>query len=398
VVGFGSDHYSKNAAGLTATRAKENSMRTKVNELINGKYRYFAFICYAHADQKAAEKLYRKLQHYRLPNRLMNTEGRVKRLVPLFWDQRELYGVYREADRLALRESKYLIVVCSRNLHEHDKEVNQEITDFLAAGNPAENIIPFIVDRDEKPELNCFPAKLREICGDESIIGHNIFEHDGKQNYRAALLKTVAQMQGIAVSELENEDHRRRRRMMYIRVFVTALLITIIAVTYHFTVSTRFHGKLSMSVRYVGYTEWEKELSDARDGDIVEFQVEFRNSRGYLSSFLSKIADSNDLQISSDNIMIRAILPDNLEYMDGSTVLYNSVYQEGVRLLDDTVTTSGINIGSYMINGNAYIRFICRVGNENLEKGDNILITWVNSTVGGKVDGKDNASIRVSYK
>jgi hypothetical protein len=84
--------------------------------------------------------------------------------------------------------------------------------------------------------------------------------------------------------------------------------------------------------------------------------------------------------------------------MDGSTVLYNSVYQEGVRLLDDTVTTSGINIGSYMINGNAYIRFICRVGNENLEKGDNILITWVNSTVGGKVDGKDNASIRVSYK
>lgn len=367
-----------------------------MSKLIDGKYRYFAFICYTHADQGAAERLYKKLQHYRLPNRLMNKEGRVKRLVPVFWDHRELYGVYRESDCQALKESKYLIVVCSKHLKEHDKEVNQEITDFLAAGNSVKNIIPFIVDRDEKPELNCFPAKLREICRDNSIIGHNIFERDGKQNYRAALLKTVALMQEISVSELENEDHRRRRQMIRIRVVIAVLIVALFAGFYHFSSTTRFNSELNLSIRGNNSTGWQKELQDVSVGDIVQLQAEFINSRGFLSTFLGKFATSNDLEITTSNIMIRSVLPDNLEYIENSTILYNSNYQEGIKLRDNTITTSGLNIGSYVINGNAYVRFSCRVINKNLQKGDNICVTWVSSTIKDKVE-KDSVSVRVNY-
>ena len=94
--------------------------------------------------------------------------------------------------------------------------------------------------------------------------------------------------------------------------------------------------------------------------------------------------------------MIRDILPDNMEYVAGSTVLYNSNYQDGVKVTDDTVTTSGINIGSYNARGNAYVRFTAKVTNKNLVCGYNQLVNWANATVNSAVAGKDDASVMVN--
>ena len=118
--------------------------------------------------------------------------------------------------------------------------------------------------------------------------------------------------------------------------------------------------------------------TEAEIGDIVECQFYYKNT-------------SKTLQ---ENLMIRYVLPNNLEYISDSTVLYNSNYQTGVGLNDNTVTTSGINIGHYQPNGNAYVRFKVRVVDNNLFNGMNCLINWGAATVEGKV-AKDNAQLYV---
>lgn len=138
-------------------------------------------------------------------------------------------------------------------------------------------------------------------------------------------------------------------------------------------------AKLSKVVRIKGTKEW-KEAVDAKIGDEVEFQIEYKN----LTSE------------TVENVMIRDILPNNLEYVADSTYLYNSNHQSGVQIVDNTVTTTGVNIGSYNTKGNAYVRFTAKVVNKNLACGDNQLVNWANVTVKSEVAGKDDASVMVN--
>ena len=147
------------------------------------------------------------------------------------------------------------------------------------------------------------------------------------------------------------------------------------------TIQVKIHksvtAKLAKTVRIKGAKGWNESV-EAKIGDEVEFQIEYVN----LTS--AKV----------DNVMIRDVLPTNLEYVKDSTVLYNSNYQNGTKVVENTLTTSGINIGSYGVNGNAYVRFTAKVVNKSLACGNNQLVNWASSTVNSKVT-KDDASVMV---
>ena len=147
------------------------------------------------------------------------------------------------------------------------------------------------------------------------------------------------------------------------------------------TIEVKVHSsvsaKLSKTVRRKGEKTWSESV-DAKIGDEVEFQIEYVN----LTSE------------TVDNVMIRDVLPTNMEYVAGSTILYNSNYQSGVKVAEDTVTTTGINIGSYGVNGSAFVRFTAKVVNKTLACGSNQLVNWASSTVNSKVT-KDDASVMV---
>ena len=147
------------------------------------------------------------------------------------------------------------------------------------------------------------------------------------------------------------------------------------------TIQVKIHksvtAKLAKTVRIKGAKGWNESV-EAKIGDEVEFQIEYVN----LTS--EKV----------DNVMIRDVLPSNLEYVKDSTVLYNSNYQNGTKVVENTLTTSGINIGSYGVNGNAYVRFTAKVVNKSLACGNNQLVNWASSTVNSKVT-KDDASVMV---
>lgn len=138
-------------------------------------------------------------------------------------------------------------------------------------------------------------------------------------------------------------------------------------------------SKLAKTVRIKGSGNEFTESVNAKIGDEVEYQIEYVNL----------------LNETVNNVTIRDILPDNMEYVEGSTYLYNYHYQDGVRLRDNTVTTSGINIGNYESWGNAFVLFTARVVNDNLACGNNQLVNWANVTVNNTVTGKDDASVFV---
>ena len=146
-----------------------------------------------------------------------------------------------------------------------------------------------------------------------------------------------------------------------------------IDVKVHKSVST----KLTKKVRIKGTKEWS-EVVDAKIGDQVEYQIAYTN---LLSSQV-------------DNVAIRDVLPTNVEYVADSTYLFNSNYESGVRLSNNSIISNGINIGSYATNGNAYVRFTGKVVDNTLACGKNQLVNWASATVNGEVY-KDDASVMV---
>lgn len=123
---------------------------------------------------------------------------------------------------------------------------------------------------------------------------------------------------------------------------------------------------------------WQKEVS-AGIGDEVEFQIAFQNLE----------------TLSVADVMARTVLPEGLEYMDGTLMLYNSVHPQGFTFEDGAVLFSdGINIGSYDSNNNFYLRFTAKVVDTGLSFGENTLVSWGQVGIGSGLK-QDSVSVVV---
>lgn len=85
-----------------------------------------------------------------------------------------------------------------------------------------------------------------------------------------------------------------------------------------------------------------KESVKAKPGEKVDFQIYFKNTGG----------------TQLKNVVIKDKLPAGLEYVAGSSKLFNS---DGLKDIVDGITTTGVNIGGYMPNGDAYLMFTAKV-------------------------------------
>ena len=125
------------------------------------------------------------------------------------------------------------------------------------------------------------------------------------------------------------------------------------------------------------------ETANAKSGDTVQFQIHAKNT------------GSAGIQ----NLVIRDILPRGLNYVAGSTKLYNTSNPKGLKVSDNVIQNSGINIGSYQPNGDAYVRFDATVSAENSLPvcGDNTL-TNIAQASDQKIVKNDTASVKVTKK
>lgn len=122
-----------------------------------------------------------------------------------------------------------------------------------------------------------------------------------------------------------------------------------------------------------------KESVDAQIGDKVEFRIEYKNT--------------SDKQ--QNGVTIKDVLPANLKYISGTTILRNSSHPTGAVMTHDYLVTDGTKIGNYGAGANAYIYFAAEVVNDNLACGDNTLINWAQAGVGSKTI-QDSASVKVN--
>ncbi len=172
---------------------------------------YFAFISYQRRDEKWADGLRKKLEHYRLPSSVRKQNPSLpKDIRPIFRDALELAGgVLADEIASALQQSKYLIVICSPNSAQ-SPWVNKEIQTFIDFGR-VERIIPFIIDGSpfsDDPATECFPPALRSLRGERELLGININEL-GRD---AAAVKVVARMFGLKFDVLWQRYEREKRR------------------------------------------------------------------------------------------------------------------------------------------------------------------------------------------
>lgn len=142
---------------------------------------------------------------------------------------------------------------------------------------------------------------------------------------------------------------------------------------------------IEKKVRKLTDKKFSEEVN-ATVGETVEYQIHYKNQNAN----------------PTDNVIVRDSLPTNMEYVKGSTRLYNTNHPKGATVNDDTIVTDGINIGNYNVNGSAYVRFKAVVKDNNLACGTNRLINWAkaDALVGTSTNVKafavqDNADVYV---
>lgn len=125
---------------------------------------------------------------------------------------------------------------------------------------------------------------------------------------------------------------------------------------------------LRNTVRHAGTkgNNWVDELNDVKIGDELEYQIAYKNTS----------------TVDQHNVMIIDALPANIEYIPGTTKLWNANV-DGATNREDTIMTTGVNIGTYGPGANAYVRFRAKVVDENLACGSNTLNNWAKGSTEG---------------
>ncbi len=182
--------------------------------------KYAAFISYSRADATVSKWLLRRLETYRVPRRLVGTQGAhgviEERLGTFFRDREELAaaGDLGVVVREALSHSEALIVICSIAAAQ-SRWVNAEIEAFQDLGRPA-RVYCFIVGGKpgmEDAAETCFPHALitRDAVGNihEPMAADARPAGDGRER---AFTKLVAGLLGIDYDLLVRREAQRRIR------------------------------------------------------------------------------------------------------------------------------------------------------------------------------------------
>lgn len=170
---------------------------------------YSVFLSYNRSDGKAAQRVQRWLEAYRLPRRLQGggpafvDSGR--KLLPVFRDIEEMRVAPDLSEALAegIRASAYLVVLCSPAA-AGSTWVAREI-DMFRACNGDDCILPLLLSGT--PEISFPPALLHRADGRPLVPLAADIPGDGE---RLALLKLVAVMAGVAMGVLVQRDAQRR--------------------------------------------------------------------------------------------------------------------------------------------------------------------------------------------
>jgi len=205
-------------------------------------FKYWAFISYSSKDKKWGQWLHRRLENYSIPKDFQGLEldGGVKigkNLRPIFRDRDELSSSAELSESIneALTDSRYLIVLCSKNSAK-SQWVNKEIEDFKALSPENEKrILALILDGEPNASSNneilnteeCFPAALQYPL--EPLAGDLRKDGDGKER---GLLKILAGVSQIGFDKLYKRHERaQRKKRLFLGFIVVSIMLLLSGIT-----------------------------------------------------------------------------------------------------------------------------------------------------------------------
>jgi len=206
--------------------------------------KYVGFISYSHQDRRWGEWLHRAIERYRVPARLVGTEGThgpvPQRLFPVFRDREELStaGALADALQRALENSRCFVLVCSP-ASARSRWVNEEVLQFKRLGGE-QRILCLIIDGEPnataagRPERECFPPALRFLLGPDGQLSDIPAEplaadaREGRDGRDVARLKIIAGLLGVSFGDLRQRDLQARSRRLG---FLAALTTGVAALT-----------------------------------------------------------------------------------------------------------------------------------------------------------------------
>lgn len=207
-------------------------------------FRYKAFISYAHSDRtwwgaSWGSYVHRTIERFSLPDPSSKKLG--TSLKPVFIDRAELsaYGELEEAIQLALRESEFLIVICSPAA-ARSRHVGQEVTYFKSLGRERQVLCLIVAGAPnsggvstDRSYQECFPDAVRRRVTAQGAITDVVAEPiaaDARRmgdGYSNALLKIIAALSGYRFDDLrQREQQRALRRRSIAMISMASITIT----------------------------------------------------------------------------------------------------------------------------------------------------------------------------
>lgn len=188
-------------------------------------FAYYAFISYSSKNTKWAKWLHHSLEYYQVPSVVRKGRSSIPQHIrPVFWYRTDLAGTnLSEALRNELRDSKFLIVICSPQ-SARSVWVNDEVQAFIEMGRE-KMIIPLIVEGEPHaadPARECFPPALRFLDREKEVRGIDV--RDGKER---ALVNIVATMFKLRFDALWGRHRRRQKKLRALFGAAAAVLLAV---------------------------------------------------------------------------------------------------------------------------------------------------------------------------
>lgn len=264
--------------------------------------KYWAFISYSSKDRRWAEWLHRRIENYPIPDEFRGTSvaGETELgefLRPVFRDRDELSGSAQlgPAIEKSLRQSRYLIVLCSQNSAQSEW-VDKEIREFRAIGSE-DRILALILDgqpnassREEAADSDeCFPPSLR--YPHEPLAGDLRKHGDGKER---GFLKIISGITQIEFDHLYRRHERRQRQKRTIAALLaTTLILTLSGLTIYALMQRTEATKKAVAEQKA------REASDSLVAFMIEDLYEELRKTGRLNAMSSAVEKVQDHQASN---------------------------------------------------------------------------------------------------
>lgn len=209
--------------------------------IMEKKYTYDAFISYRHTelDKFVAENLHKAMETFKLPKNIQKKGNSPRtRIERVFRDRDELPLASNLEDPIvaALKESEYLIVICSPRLKESmwcKKEIEtfielhgrEKILAVLVEGEPEESFPEELLSKTEEVKnpdgtTSVVKKNLEPLAAD--VRGTN--KKEVMKALKSELLRLLAPMFCVSYDDLR-QRHRERKMKQIIAASVTASLI-----------------------------------------------------------------------------------------------------------------------------------------------------------------------------